>query len=274
MRHSLRRQLKPMPKATHFLAGLPRTGSTLLGSIMAQNPLIHVTPTSPLCPLLSSISDTFRTLDNQYTFDHDKISRRIYRSTISAFHKDVKQPIILDKHRAWPKYVPAIKQYLSKNPKIICTVRPVPEIIASYLKLAELDENNFIDTHLKKLNEIICHESRANLLWQFYIKPVYDGMMEGLALYPESVLLIEYRDLVFHPKRTLESIYKFCELAPFEHSLTGIENRCAEDKDDAWGMKNLHVIRPSLKMESISPAAYLPQPAIKYFEQFDVRRTA
>ena len=35
-------------KTYHFLAGLPRSGNTLLSSILNQNPLIHSSPLSPI----------------------------------------------------------------------------------------------------------------------------------------------------------------------------------------------------------------------------------
>ena len=34
-------------KTIHFIAGMPRAGSTILGNILAQNPRFHVTPTKP-----------------------------------------------------------------------------------------------------------------------------------------------------------------------------------------------------------------------------------
>lgn len=38
----------------HFLSGLPRSGSTLLADILAQNPAVHAGMSSPLLGLVSS----------------------------------------------------------------------------------------------------------------------------------------------------------------------------------------------------------------------------
>lgn len=260
-----------LDKKVYFLSGLPRTGSTLLGSILAQNPAIHVTPTSPLYSLLVNTNEHFNLLSVQYTYDHEATSERVYHAMIKAFYDDIQQPVIFDKHRGWPKHSDAIAQYINAKPRIICTARPIAEVITSYLTLAENDPDNFIDAHLKRDGLALTNEARAHLLWTFYLKTSYESLQQGLKEHPENILLVEYRDLTFNPQKTLERIYAFCELAPYAHQWQGIENKCAEAKDAAWGLKNLHMIRPELKMRSKPPQAYLPQAAIDYFTQFDVR---
>ena len=95
-------------------------------------------------------------------------------------------------------------------------------------------------------------------------------MIQGLNTHPKNILLVDYRDIVFDPEKTLKVVYDFCGITPFEHELSGIENRCAEAKDEAWGLKNLHTIRPTLSMQSANPLAYLPASAVEYFNKFDI----
>ncbi len=256
-------------KSVYFLSGLPRTGSTLLGSMLAQNPDVHVTPTSPLYPLLVNTNEQFNLLNVQYTFDCDGVSKRVYTSMIEAFYADMNRPIIFDKHRGWPKHCEAIREFINPRPRIICTVRPIAEIIASYITLAEKDKNNFIDKHLRKLGEKITSESRANLLWTHYIKSSYDSMKEGLEKHKENIMLVNYNDIVLSPQKTLDRIHNFCDIKSFSYKFESIENKCAEAKDEAWGLKNLHTIRPNLQKQSIDPLKYLPQAAVDYFGQFD-----
>lgn len=254
-----------------FLSGLPRTGSTLLGSILNQNPDIHVSPTSPLYPLLVETNECFNRLDVQYTFDKEMVSKRVYKEMIQAFYPDKrKQPIIFDKHRGWPKHIAAIREYIGE-PKIVCTIRPIIEIITSYLTLANNDKDNFIDRHLSELGQEITDEARAFLLWTDYLGPVYETLCVGLNTEPDSILLIEYEDIVYQPEKTLGKIYSFCSLSPFKHTFDNIENTCEESKDEAWGLKNLHTIRPELKRKSENPLIYLPPVAIEYFSQFDIK---
>lgn len=255
------------------MSGLPRTGSTLLGSILGQNPGVHVTPTSPLCPLLVDIDQSLYKLHDQHTFDTVGTHDRVCHAVVDAYYANIKEPIIFDKHRWWPDNVEGIKAYINPNPRIICTVRPIAEIITSFIVLADKDENNFIDRHLRDIAEPINNYSRARLLWHNYIKTAYDFVQSGMTTHRENLMFVDYRDIVFHPDKTLKRIYDFCGMEPFQHKKTNIKNFCAEDKDEAWGMKNLHTIRPVLGMKSASPSEYLPKDAIEYFSQFDVRAT-
>lgn len=253
----------------HFLSGLPRTGSTLLGSILNQDSRLLVTPTSPLYPLLVNVNECFNVLNIQYTFD-PQVMDRTYKGLIGSFYGNEKR-IIFDKHRGWPKHVEAIKQFINPEPRIICTVRPIVEILTSYIVLADRDPDNFIDTHLRKEEKSITNENRALLLWTTYLKTSYDSLVSGLKTHAEYILLIQYDELITNPDKAIDNIYDFCGISRCSHHYNSIENTCSESKDEGWGMKNLHTIRPKLQRQSADPLNYLPHAAIDYFSQFDVR---
>src|SRR3954469_64456 len=46
-------------KSIHFIGGMPRAGSTILGNILAQNPRFHVTPTSGVIEALLTLRTAF-----------------------------------------------------------------------------------------------------------------------------------------------------------------------------------------------------------------------
>ncbi len=60
-----------MKKLIYFLAGRPRSGSTLLANILAQNREIYVTPTSGIVDMLVQVrnawdlNDAFQASDRQ-----------------------------------------------------------------------------------------------------------------------------------------------------------------------------------------------------------------
>ena len=257
----------------HFLSGLPRTGSTLLGSLLNQNPSIYVSPTSPLYSLLVNANEHLNLLGLQYTFDQKGIGDKLYRATVDAFYPPEREfPIVFDKHRGWPKHVDAIRDYVDPQPRIVCTVRPIAEILTSYITLADRDQENFIDAHLKRDGQAVTNEARAYLLWTQYLKVPYECMTIGLKMHAEVLLLVEYDDLVFSPAETMRRVYEFCGMEPFDHDFDDIENTCEEAKDDAWGLKNLHKIRATISKQSVDPLCHLPQVAIDYFSQFDLRK--
>ncbi len=61
-----------MNKRIYFLAGLPRSGSTLLANILAQHRQIYVTPTSGIVDMLVQVrntwdlNDSFQAIDRRF----------------------------------------------------------------------------------------------------------------------------------------------------------------------------------------------------------------
>ena len=74
-------------KDIFFLSGLPRSGSTLLGSILGQNPSFFVTPTSPLLDLLCFTNEAFNKLEKRYTFDVKVSSENVYTGIVKNFYQ-------------------------------------------------------------------------------------------------------------------------------------------------------------------------------------------
>jgi sulfotransferase len=241
-----------------FLSGIARSGSTLLGSILNQNPDIHVTPTSPLLDLFCLVEGNLQGLTQQYTFDLSQVSPNIHSGLTNSFYKHINKPYIIDKHRGWPKNVDSIKKTITPNPKIICTYRPIAENIVSFLKLINKDPNNSVDATLKQRRLEINVYNRAMLLWNEYSNDPFYSMMYGLEHDRNNILVVPYDDIVSDAPAALNSIYKFLEIPSYDkHHTDNIHNTCAEAKDDAWGFKGLHDINTKLEKTSDDPLTVL-----------------
>lgn len=254
----------------YFLSGLPRSGSTLLGSILNQNPEVYVSPTSPLLDLLCLQNEALNRVKEQYTFDEVIQSESIYNALPKAFYQHIKKPHIIDKHRAWPRNVMPAQLHVNNNPKIICTNRPVAEVVVSFLKLINKDPDNFIDKELKKKCIPITTENRARELWENYIKDAWQSFQIGLQNYKKSLHFVSYNDIIVDPFNTINGVYDFLEIERFQHQFDIISNSCEESKDAAWGLKDLHTIRPKLAKTSDDPVSVLGKDLCNYFKQFDI----
>ena len=120
-----------MPKWLHFLSGLPRSGSTVLAAILNQNPQTHVSTTSGLGAALDALATIWhkeRLLD-----ENDKPRTKLakaMRGVIAGYYDEVTtKPVVIDKARAWPMpiIVGAMEQVFEAKPRIIATVRSVPD---------------------------------------------------------------------------------------------------------------------------------------------------
>lgn len=260
-------------KNLYFLAGLPRAGSTLTGSILGANPSITVTPTSPLLDLLCYTNESFDKLNEKYTYDSKTVIANVYKGIVKSFFENITTPIVIDKHRGHPRNVIPLKMFVTPNPKIICTVRPIPEVIASYIKLIEKNkqENNFVDNSLRNKRIPVNISNRAKCLWEEYISDPYQSMVHGIKNHRDNLHIVEYDSITKNPVETLKGIYEFLELPFYEgHQFDNIHNHCAEEKDAAWGLENLHKIRPKLEKTSTPPEEILGPFLTDYYAQFNL----
>jgi hypothetical protein len=190
---------------------------------------------------------------------------------LNIFYKNIDAPIVIDKHRAWARNLRGIKTTVTPNPKVICTHRPVSEIIVSFIKLAKNDPNNDVDNRLRQNRMELNTRNRAMSLWNDYVKDTYTSLKIGLDTERSCIHLVGYHDLVNNNAETLKGIYEFLGMDSFNHTTDDIVNTCAESKDDSWGFKNLHDIRPKLKKTSDDPLKVLGSELFEYFNEFDAR---
>lgn len=259
-------------KTLYFLGGLPRSGSTLLGSLLNQHSEIYVSPTSPLGELVTEIEKIFNQLDIQYTFERNKVSYNVYSSVLANFYNHISKPIILDKHRFWGKNIDTVKRFLSNKPKIILSYRSIPEVLTSYISLIERSkhEDNFIDNHLKNDNIPITNNNRAEYIWRYYVAPSYESMIYAMTKYPEWIHLVEYNSLIETPQKELNRIYEFLNVSPHTNNFNNIKNYCAEEKDEKWGLRGLHDIRPKLSKISQNPVNIIGEENVQIYSKFNI----
>ena len=81
--------------------------------------------------------------------------------------------------------------------------------------------------------------------------------MIGLSSYKHCMYFVEYDRLVSEPEQTLSEVESFIGLPKHNYDLFGIKNTCAENKDEQWGIKDLHTIRSKLEKKSRDPVEIL-----------------
>lgn len=99
----------------------------------------------------------------------------------------------------------------------------------------------------------------------------HTSTLHGLAYHRDKLLTISYNEIVTDTSNVLAKIGTFFDINGLENiSLDNIENTCAESKDQAWGVKDLHTIRPVIQKTSDDPIKYLGQELVDYYSQFDI----
>lgn len=227
-----------MKKQLAFLSGIPRSGSTVLAAILNQNPMTHVSTTSGLVHALDGLANTWHSagLLNENDPEKKKLAQTM-RGTIDAFYEDKTASVIIDKSRSWPiaQIMSSMSQVLGKQPKIIATVRSIPDCAASFLRIAK-PENLDEFMHSGKLMS--------------HLKGSYLMLQNGYNSAPENFLFVEYEDLLADPKAQLARVHTFLELPDFYYDFDNIDgSTVAEDDEQLHGYVGLHDVKPKLEAQ-------------------------
>jgi len=264
------------------MAGFPRSGSTLLSSLLNQNPLIYSGPSSPVLPTLQVIQNHFERNELFAGFPKIKEAEKILCSIAPQFYSDIDKKIIIDKNRVWTSRFDLILNYLNQEPKIICPVRDIREILTSMIMLIRKNpyyegqqKLNFIDEALVKSNIPLTDFDRC----QYLISPKgivgqsASSLIEALDGGNRSMIhFVEYNDLVSKPQETLNGVYDFLGEEKFEHDFKNVKNLNRENDSEVYGFVNMHEVRPVIKSTSLSPEMVLSSEILELCDNMEFWR--
>ena len=262
-------------KKFYFMAGLPRAGSTLLSTLLNQNPRLYSGPSSPVLGAMYATHDNF--LGNELYTGYPKPDsvNKIIGSIIENWYYDIEKPIVIDKNRAWCARVPFIEGYIKQEAKIIVPVRRIDEILASILTMIKRNpfkdgqpRINFVDEYLVKNNIPINDETRCQhllnsdgIVWES-LNATKIGVDEG---HGDKFHYVDYNDLVDDPQGELNKIYTFLGEESFPHSFDNLSNQHREDDITTYGLGDMHEVHSKLEKTSSDPSEVLPSSIIDLY---------
>ena len=238
-------------KQFYFMSGLPRSGSTLLTALLNQNPNIHASTNSPLLDTIHYTEEYLLKNSEQYKANpKPECAHKVLSSIPYNYYFNTPENIIVDKSRGWVNQIEHIKDYITKEPKIICPVRDIHDIISSFLYLIQKSSTtSFIDKGLIERNIPITNDNRADYLMssEGSIGLCYHALSEAYRKGNDKyLLLVDYDDLVKNPQQELNKLYDFLEIPKFTHNFDSV--RTKEDEDDSvYQLENMHTVRDKVE---------------------------
>lgn len=242
-----------MKKTFHFLSGLPRTGSTVIESLLNQNPEIYVTPTSPLLHLLNTNQDTFWSCPEVIANTFPEMLTNMSIAMINAIWEHRPEPIIIDKHRGWGKNMPTTTVIFGKEIKMVATVRDLPSIMASYLKLIRDQPDNFIRKIVINKGFEPTEENLMAELWFDHVLDCVESLCAAKRTAANRLLTVNYDDFISNPQDQIQKIESFLNLPKFNYDYENIVNSNSNNDLEAYGFTNLHKIRQTVSKISADP---------------------
>jgi sulfotransferase len=231
---------------------MPRAGSTLLQNILAQNPDFYVTPTSGLLELVFGARVNFSN-SAEFKAQDPTLMRGAFLSFIRAGMEAycsalTDKPYVVEKSRGWGVHFDLLSMIFGEEPKVICMVRDLRQILASMEKKFRQnpDRNRPIESHHNLSGTTTFKRAMIHL----QSPPV------GLALdrlieiqqrgWHKKMLFLRFEDLTTDPAQEMQKVYAYLDLPEFRHNFTNVQQVTHED-DEVFGIPGLHDIRPKVE---------------------------
>ena len=232
----------------YYVSGLPRSGSTLLMNLMAQNPNVFCTPTSGLNQLMNNIKTSWGNIIEHRSDKNagsDDNLKRILNNTLHSYHNTDK-PFVIDKCRGWGFSIEMLEAITNNATKIIAPVRDMKEVLASFESLYRKGSYKF--NPQGPMPQCLTIEGRM-LHWASLdgeVGSAYsilkDAFLRGLG---DRFLMVDYDYLTHNPKITMDVIWDFLNIPRCEHNFKNIVNQTPED-DDVYNYVDLHKIKSEI----------------------------
>jgi len=245
-------------KTVYFVAGLPRSGSTLLMNILGQNPEFYVTPTSGILDQLGQVKNNWDKSDANRARERNEnelIKKNVLTGMLQGYFSHVEQNICIDKNRYWLEYAEMAAALLGgrENVKILVTVRDLRDVLASFehlyrktsaLSQVPLDQNNPLKckTALGRFEMFVDDAQPVGRAFN----AIRDAITRGWA---PNMHIVDYDKLTTNPAQTLQGIHEFLGEDEFQHDFDNVKQITWED-DAAYGFKDLHVIRTQVEPQA------------------------
>lgn len=237
-------------KKFNFISGLPRSGSTLMGAILRQNPRFSAGMSSPVASLFEGVvtqvsagTELSRMVDETQRF-------RILKGLFDSFYADNPAEVIFDTNRAWTAKIPEVMA-LYPDAKFICCVRDVAWVMDSLER--QYRQKTFENTGLfgnQAERATVYTRTDALAGSNRLVGYAYQALREACwSEFAERLVIIDYDILVARPADVMKLLYDFIGEEPFEHDFEAVEYD-APAFDEQLGLDGLHRVRPK-----VAPAA-------------------
>lgn len=248
----------------HFIAGLPRSGSTLLSAILRQNPAVHAAITTPLAGMYEGLLRNMSHSDAAILMN-DTQRRNVLRSLVESYYADLgDKRIIFDTNRAWCQLLPSLA-ILFPQARVICAVRSPAWILDSAERL--FHRNPFRFSKMFKTEDNVY--MRAEMMGKQFVGQALAAMRQ--AWFSEDagrLIAIRYDSLAQQPEAILNQLYDAIGEPRFAHDFENVHYEEAE-YDEHAAMPGMHRISGRVEPKerrSILPPDIFTQNNISFWD--------
>ncbi len=234
---------------------MPRSGSTLLQNILAQNPNIVSSPTSILGELVGGALNQIRQSTTTKAEGYDNIILPFQEflkdgmkawgdSKIRALDKDPETTYYIDKSRSWLFQKDLLQDMYGDDFKILCIVRDLKGVVSSMEKNHR--SNIYRADHIVDSGAGNMIQRINGYLNSVPVNPFLNKVVDLLQCQDtRNIIFIKYEYLIAEPKAIMDSVYEALGLPAFEHDFDNIQQLTNED-DEFHGIYGQHKIKSKI----------------------------
>jgi sulfotransferase len=238
-----------MTKKYHFISGLPRSGSTLLSSILKQNPKFTAGISDPLEGYARAIiSQTQIGVGLQTTVSVDK-RKTIIQGLFDSFYLNDTE-VCFNTNRGWTSSTSLLADIFPDFKMIVC-LRDIPWILDSFEQLNAKNPYT-IKALYHHQNELSVYERTHMLMGNisnmagYVLSPINNVKQSMFSNERNHILYVEYDNLVKNPLSTMKQIYNFLGEEWWEHDFNDVEDSY-DEFDEQAKIVGLHTIRKKVE---------------------------
>lgn len=235
-------------KTVHFVSGLPRSCSTLLCNLLAQNPRVHSTGSSPLHEIGYVARNVFKTEEakSMQPLDVEKMYLDYIRGgMLNAFESLTDRPVVVDKSRSWIGHLDQLFKVFP-DAKVLVPVRDVRGIISSMEKKFR--------KHPSPLNGV---EEKSPPAWTTLERRIQgwlasppvgiaiERLHEAQSRFKDKLHFVHAEDLASDPLNTMNGIWEYLGEKPFKHDFKNVE-QYTKEHEIGWPYGD-HTIKREVK---------------------------
>jgi len=236
----------------HFCSGMPRSGSTLLMNILAQNPKFYASATSGLCDMVREARNFWDKLAEFQAMREEESQIRkgnCLRGMLRGYYEN-EENIVIDKSRGWLAEIELLNALMVSSIKILVPVRPLMDILSSFEKLYRAKKAlGIVPQEAANAAGFATVEGRCSQLLNHadIVGSAFNRVKDALARgHREQMYFVEYDRLTRIPKTVLGEIYEFLDEEPYAHDFENVK-QATKENDRVYGWGDLHTIRPTVR---------------------------